>query len=71
MSQQLQTTSELRETDFNSAIRARDEALKDAKILASRVESLEEAIQQQVFLHFQTLPSFSRNCIAFLLNCFF
>ncbi|KAF6033045.1 CCDC150 [Bugula neritina] len=47
MSQQLQTTSELRETDFNSAIRARDEALKDAKILASRVESLEEAIQQQ------------------------
>lgn len=47
-SQQLQTTSDLRETDYNNAVRARDEALRDAKTLAARVESLEEIIKQQV-----------------------
>ena len=47
-SHQLHTTSEMREADYNSAIKSRDEALRDAKALAARIESLEEALQQQV-----------------------
>lgn len=44
-SQQLESMSQTRETDINAAIKARDEAVKDARTLALRVESLEEALQ--------------------------
>lgn len=48
MNQQLQSMSETRENDFKSAIKARDEAVRDAKLLAGRVETLEEALRSQV-----------------------
>ena len=47
-SHQLHTTSEMREADYNTAIRSRDEALRDAKVLAARIETLEEAVERQV-----------------------
>lgn len=42
---QLEKSSEAREADLTSAGLARDEAIKDAKTLALRVQSLEEALQ--------------------------
>lgn len=48
MSQQLQSMSETREKDLKSVIKARDDAIGDAKTLAERVEGLEDALKSQV-----------------------
>ena len=69
--QQLQATSDLREADYNTAVRSRDEALRDAKTLAARVESLEEVIKQQVCCYYilKLLNFFHELCNQGLVVC--